>query len=133
MKVVFASTPGQEEKVMELVHYVYSSIFPRYFSDDEIKEFERHNVLLASNYKNIEAFDTLKDAYKAITCLQTIISILDLFEPKNDYKSIFDKNASMLTELGLYFPLTYDEFKGNRSLSSEMFSIYAEPANEWLI
>jgi hypothetical protein len=132
VKVVFASTPGQEEKVKELVQYVYSNIFPRYFSDREISEFERHNVLRASTSR-FEAFDTLKDAYKVITCLQTIISILEVFEPKNDYQCIFDKNVSMLTELGLYFPFTYDQFKNTSSLNGEMLSVYVDAANEWLV
>ena len=37
VKVVFASTPNQEERIRELVDYFYTSIFPAYFSDEDIK------------------------------------------------------------------------------------------------
>ena len=132
VKIVFAATPEQEEKVRELVQYVYSSIFPLYFTDREIKEFERHNVLRASS-RQFEAFDTLKDAYKVITCLQTIISVLELYEPKSDYQPLFDKNVSILNEQDLYFPFNFDQFKANWNINSEMLSIYSDADNEWLV
>ncbi len=125
MKIVFASTPGQEEKVMELVEDIYTNIFPRYFSDEEIKGFEQLGVLQPSPV-NFEGFDTLKDAFKVITCLQTIISILEMIEPQDDYKYIFDKNASMLTEMGMYFPFNFDNFKKSQYIKTEMFSIYCD-------
>jgi hypothetical protein len=131
VKIVFAATPEQAEKVRELVENVYSNIFPVYFTDREINEFERHNVLRAST-RHYETFDTLKDAYKVITSLQTIISILELYEPKNEYQPIFDKNVSMLNEQDLYFPFSFDQFKANWNINSDMLSIYSSAANEWL-
>jgi hypothetical protein len=132
VKIVFAATPEQAEKVKELVQYVYSGIFPLYFSDREIREFEQHNVLRAST-RHFDSFDTLKDAYKVITSIQTIISILELYEPKNEYQTVFDKNVSLLNEQDLYFPFSFDQFKDNWNINSEMLSIYTNADNEWLV
>ena len=131
VKIVFAATPEQDEKVRELVQHIYASIFPNYFSDSEIKEYERLNVLQAST--KYQSFDTLKDAYIVITCIQTIISILEQYEPKNEYQPLFDKNASLLNEQGFYFPFSFDQFKANWNLNSEMLSIYSNAANDWLV
>jgi hypothetical protein len=131
VKIVFASTPGQEVKVQELVQYFYSNLFPRFFHDDEIKRFEREKVLKLTG--NFEGFDTLKDAYQVITCLQTIISILEAVEPQYEYKCIFDKNASMLQEMGMHFPFSFSQFHHARGIKVEMFSIYSQPANQYLI
>ncbi|MGJ7919373.1 YhcU family protein [Neobacillus sp. LXY-4] len=131
MKIVFASTPGQEVKVQELVQYFYSNIFPRYFSDDEIKQFEREGVLKLSG--DFEGFDTLRDAYQVIACLQTVISILESIEPQCEYKSIFDKNVSMLMEMGMHFPFSFAQFNDARGMKVEMLSIYSSAANQYLI
>lgn len=131
VKIVFASTPGQENKVYELVQYFYSNIFPRFFRDDEIKRFEREKVLKPTS--NFEGFATLKDAYQVITCLQTIISILETVEQQDDYKIIFEKNASMLLEMGMHFPFSYNQFHRGSEMKVEMLSIYSQPANQYLI
>ncbi|WP_147533077.1 YhcU family protein [Bacillus marasmi] len=131
MKIVFASTPGQENKVEELVQYFYSTIFPNFFHDDQIKQFEREKVLKPTC--NFDGFDTLRDAYQVIACLQTIISILEANETQYEYKAIFDKNASMLTEMGLHFPFKFSQFHHARGMKIEMLSIYSQPANQYLI
>ncbi|NMD72003.1 YhcU family protein [Bacillus sp. DNRA2] len=131
VKIVFASTPGQENKVEELVQYFYSTIFPNFFHDDRIKQFEREKVLRPTG--NFDGFETLRDAYQVIACLQTIISILEAAETQYEYKAIFDKNASMLTEMGLHFPFTFSQFHHARGIKVEMISIYSQPANQYLI
>ena len=133
VKIVFAATPEQEEMVNELIQYFYSNIFPFFFSDMEIRQFEQQKVL---EYKkgNVEAFDSLGDAYKVIACLQTIISILESFEPQSDYKPIFEKNVSMLAEAGVYFPFTFEHFESEEQIVEiDMFSSYMKPANQYLI
>ena len=45
MKVVFASTPEQRIKIMELTKQLYSDVFPNYFTDEEIEEFKKQNIL----------------------------------------------------------------------------------------
>lgn len=130
VKIVFASTPGQETKVQELVQYFYSNIFPRFFHDDEIKRFEREKVLQPTS--NFEGFATLRDAYLLITCLQTVISILETVELQDEYKVIFEKNASMLLEMGMHFPFLYHHFH-RETIKVEMLSIYSQPANQYLI
>ena len=58
MKIVFASTPEQEEEIRNLVQKMYSTIFPNYFPDEDIKEFKQLNVLHTST-RHFEYFGTL--------------------------------------------------------------------------
>ncbi|PLR77559.1 hypothetical protein CU633_10205 [Bacillus sp. V3-13] len=132
MKVVFASTPGQEEKIRELISYFYSSVFPLYFSDEDIKDFERSKIL-HTTARHFEYFSTLKEACQVIVCLQTLISILELSVQEEKYQALFYKNATILNEFSLYFPLTYGQFFEARSMKNNVFSIYSKAANELLI
>lgn len=134
MKIVFASTPEQEEKVNELVRYFYTNIFPVYFTDSQIREFEQQHVLEIKNNCVNESFDTLGDGYKAIASLQTIIAILETYDQQGDYKAIFEKNVSLLSEVGIHFPFTFEMFEYSREINRiQMFSIYAKPTNQYLI
>jgi hypothetical protein len=131
VKIVFASTPGQEMKVQELVEYFYAHIFPRYFADEEIWQFEKQGVL--KPMRTFDGLDTLKDGFQIITCLQTIISILEAADTQCEYEAIFDKNASMLEEMGLHFPFTFSDFSEASGTKVEMLSIYTPAANQYLI
>lgn len=133
MKVVFASTPNQEEKINELVQYFYSSIFPHYFSDEEISEFEKLKILYISN-KCKQSIGTLKEAYQVIASLQTLISILDGAGPKDEYASIFSKNVEILKEFELYFPFNFENFNNSYSLYGKSgLSIYTKADNNLLV
>lgn len=132
MKVVFASTPEQENKIMELVDSIYSKVFPRYFPDEDIKEFERLQVLHTTT-RHFEYFGTLKEAYQVIVSLQTIISILESNNLEEKYEFIFDKNVRTLQEYGLFFPFEYSHFCSGRMMRNEMLSVYTKAANELLI
>ncbi|MBU8880118.1 YhcU family protein [Bacillus sp. FJAT-29790] len=132
MKVVFASTPDQEQKIKELIQNVYSNVFPLYFLDDDIKEFESLKVLHTTT-RHFEYFGTLKEAYQVIVSLQTIIAILESRNIVARYEAIFDKNVRMLQELGLSFPFEFSHFYGGKMFKSEILSIYTKAANELLI
>lgn len=129
MKVVFASTPEQATMIQELVQNMYTEIFPQYFSDDEIKEFERLNVL----HTSAEYLDTLREAYQVIASLQALIAILESPQPDARYEGLFDKNAQTLEEFGLSFPFTFSHFCGIKMIKEEMLSIYSKAANELII
>ncbi|SFA51592.1 hypothetical protein SAMN05192569_103119 [Parageobacillus thermantarcticus] len=45
MKTVYAATKEQEEYINYLVNYFYTNIFPYYFTDEQIHEFEKLQVL----------------------------------------------------------------------------------------
>ncbi|WP_026574394.1 YhcU family protein [Bacillus sp. UNC438CL73TsuS30] len=132
MKIVFASTPSQEEEIYGLVGYIYSTVFPLYFSDDEIRSFEQLKVLHTSS-KQFEDFSTLKDAFQVMTSMQTIISILESPTLDDQYSSLFNKNVSNLQEFGLFFPFEYDQFVEAKNMKNSIFSIYTKAANELII
>jgi hypothetical protein len=132
VKVVFASTPDQEEKIKELIQYFYTDIFPLYFSDEEIMGFKQLNVLHTSA-STFEDCGTLKDAYQVITCLQTLCHILERNHLDSKYDSLFQKNVDTLTDFGLSFPFRYGNFMDMRNLKAENLSIYTKADNEMLI
>ncbi|EAR66664.1 hypothetical protein B14911_14892 [Bacillus sp. NRRL B-14911] len=132
VKVVFASTPNQEERIRELVDYFYTSIFPAYFSDEDIKEFEKLKVLHTST-RHFEYFGTLKEAFQVIASLQTLISILESSDPENRYEGIFQKNVHILKDFGLFFPFGFSSFIDAKELKGDMFSVYTKAANELLV
>ena len=130
MKVVFASTPSQEERINELIHTFYSKIFPYYFSDKEIRTFERLKVLAITP----EVSSTLKTSYQVIASLQTLINILEDPTNKDDYSQIFEKNVQILEEFDLFFPFDLDNFKiHDGSVKRDSFSMYTEPDNQYLL
>ncbi len=103
MKVVFASTPEQVTKIMELTEQIYSDVFPIYFSDKQIQEFEKRNILQFTS-NDFQQLDTLKDAYQVIASLQTLIHILQSADV-HQYMDTYYKNISILEEFGIYVPV----------------------------
>lgn len=132
VKVVFASTPDQELKIQELIGKFYSNVFPLYFSDDDIREFEQQKILHTST-RHFEYFGTLKEAYQVIAGLQTLMAILESRPISGKYETIFFKNVQILQEFGLSFPFDYSHFCGERMPRNDLFSVYAKAANELLV
>lgn len=132
MKIVFASTPSQQEEINGLVRYIYSNVFPLYFTDDEIYQFEQLKVLHTSK-QQFEDFGTLKDAFQVMASIQTLISILECSSLDEQYSTLFSKNVSTLQEFGLFFPFEFEQFVEAKRLKSNVFSIYTKAANELII
>ena len=135
MKVVFASTPTQEERINELIQTFYSKVFPFYFSDEEINQFERLKVLAITPEK-AQLLSTLKTSYQVIASLQTLVNILEDPENKHKYKQVFAKNVNILEELDIFFPFHLDNFKSSSngdSCNQGNFSMYAEANNSYLL
>jgi hypothetical protein len=128
VKIVFASTPSQEEEINGLVRYIYSNVFPLYFTDEEIHQFERLKVLHTS-----EDFSTLNDAFQVMTSIQTLISILESSSLDEQYSTLFNKNVENLQEYGLFFPFEYEQFEEIKSMKINMLSIYSKADNELLV
>jgi hypothetical protein len=128
VKIVFASTPSQEEEINGLVRYVYSNIFPLYFSDEEICQFEQLKVLHTNG-----DFNTLKDAFQVMTSIQTLISILETSQLDEQYASLFNKNVTTLEEFGLFFPFDFEQFLSVKRLRHTMLSLYSKADNELII
>lgn len=117
---------------MELINHFYTDIFPAYFSDRDIRKYERQKVLNMSE-SHFEQCGTLKDAYQVIASLQTLIAILESDTLDGQYMETFYKNVSILEEYGLYFPFEYEQFIVSRLTKEDELSIYSKPANEMLI
>ncbi len=132
MKIVFASTPGQEKKVEELAQYFYSEILPLYFNDEDILKFEELKVLHTSR-EDFDNFSTLGEAFRVITSLQTVISILETKKNPERYKPVFQKNAETLREYGINFPFDYNQFlEAKRNNPHNQISIFTRAANSIL-
>jgi hypothetical protein len=132
VKVVYASTPEQLEKINELIQYFYTDVFPLYFTDEEIELFKRLNVLYTSE-RSLEYFGTLKDAYQVITCLQTLCHILEGSHFDQNYESLFHKNVETLSQFGLSFPFRFENFIDTKNVKAENLSIYSKADNQLLI
>ncbi len=135
MKVVFASTPTQEERIDELIQAFYSKIFPFYFTDKEINKFERLKVLAITPEK-AQQLSTLKTSYQVIASLQTLVNILESPEDKHKYKHLFAKNVRILEDLDIFFPFDLDNFKINdngNTFNQSNFSMYTEANNQYLV
>jgi peroxiredoxin len=132
VKIVFASTPGQEEEICELVRYIYSNIFPLYFTDDDIHQFQQLKILHTSE-QQLQEFGTLKDAFQVMASIQTLISILESPQLDNQYEALFNKNAATLEEFGMAFPFAYEQFVEAKNMKNTMLSIYTKADNELLI
>ncbi len=131
MKVVYASTPTQAEKIDELIQTFYSAVFPYYFSDDEVQHFSSLKVLHPTP-EQMDRIGTLKTSYQVITSLQTIISILEVPQNKNKYKQIFEKNVNILEEFELFFPFQLENFKEEAYLIGKNVDIFPESNNSLL-
>lgn len=128
MKVAYASTPAQEEQINELIQTFYKSIFPDFFSDDEINKFSNLNVLRLTQEQSY-MLSTLKNSYQVIAALQTIISIVENSDESDEYDHLFERNVEILDEFELFFPFRLDNF----SKKDKSLSIYSEAANEYLL
>ncbi|QVY62718.1 YhcU family protein [Cytobacillus gottheilii] len=133
MKVVFASTPDQEQRIARLIQKFYADIFPKYFTDEEIKEFESLKVLHTST-RHFEYFGTLREAYQVICGLETIYSILEMAEIDEKYEDMFSRNVEILERFELSFPFHFSQFSHEKEANTDTrFSVYTKAANEWLV
>ena len=129
MKVVFASTPEQRIKIMELTKQLYSDVFPNYFTDEEIEEFKKQNILRFTT-NQFEQMDTLKDAYQVIASLQTLTLILEGETLDDQYMETYYKNVSILEEYGVQFPFDFKQFVDSKN---DQISIFTKVANDLLV
>ena len=72
MKIVFSSTVEQEQEIEYLISKFYHSVFPKFFTEDEIHHFQEIGVLQA-NKNDFSYNGTLRAAFQVITCLQVMM------------------------------------------------------------
>lgn len=135
MKVLFASTKDQEEKIIESIDYLYREILPRYYDDEKITEFKKMGVLAFGEH-HLENLGTLKEAYQVIASLQTISVILEqkIYQSLGKhYEEIFERNVAILKQFNISFPFHFSQFDYTKKLTIESFSMFKRAANEMLI
>lgn len=139
MKVVSPSTEEQEQEIASLVRYFYESVFPNYFTEEEILHFEEIGVLMP-NKSTFTYFGTLRDAYQVMTCLQVLLTIIDKTEKENSMvterksEELFTRNITRLNECGIFFPFDYQHFlQMNENASKEWQMVNVQVANSYLV
>ncbi|MBD1382291.1 DUF5365 family protein [Metabacillus arenae] len=133
MKIVVAATEEQERHIEELVEQMYTEIFPVYFSDEKIAEFDNLQILkptTSDTYYN----GTMTSAFKIMSSLQALIALLENAEDKDEkeYKEMFERNIDILQKYGYNFPLTLNHFF-HPTFQEEVISKYGKAANKWII
>jgi hypothetical protein len=131
VKVLLAATHEQDNKIQELISHMYCTIFPDYFTDEEIEQFEDMEILHTTN-RNFEYCGTLKEAFQVISSLQTLISIVECGVRDEVYEDMFYHNVQILQGFGLFFPLSFDQFT-DESECKHSLSVYSKAANQLLI
>ena len=115
MKIVFSSTVEQEQEIENLISKFYYSVFPKFFSEDEIQHFQEIGVLRA-NKNDFSYNGTLRAAFQVITCLQVMISVLEKKVENHSssfqlrLKQTFEQNNTLLNQYGIFFPFNYEHF-----------------------
>lgn len=112
MKCVFASTVEQEKTLVELIDYMYTSIFPIYFNDQQIMEFYDLCVLQI-DAQGLERLHTLETAFQAMSSLQVVITILEkplACDEMEHCEKLLEKNICNLNRCELFFPFSYQYF-----------------------
>lgn len=132
MKVVYAATPDQMSKINELIEYFYTNIFPNYFTDSEIVEFEQSRIL-DPHSNDFEAYNTLKESFKVISSLNTLIAILESHKADSKHEILFNKNVSVLNNCGLHFPFEFSQFTQRNQIVPEHISVYKRAINKLMI
>lgn len=130
MRVMNAATREQEEYVEGLIQQFYSHVFPRYFDDEQIREFEQLNVLSVS----LDRYNgTMREAFQMISSLQSLLTIIECIEANGlneEYRHLFERNVRLLEQYGIAFPFTIDQFREKRPF---IFSMYSPPATDWIM
>lgn len=131
MKVVYASTPEQQEKIHSLTEYFFTNIFPDYFSDQEIYKFKEWGFL---EVDEAQLSDTLKESYQIISSLEILIDLIESdFLQEKHYQNMFETNVNILNQLGISFPFSYQQFLRKRKERLVEGSVFKKAANDWLI
>lgn len=139
MKIVFSSTVEQEQEIESLVLKFYQSIFPKFFTKDEIHHFQEIGVLQA-NKNDFSYNGTLRAAFQVITCLQVLMSVLEKKEESLSalsqvkFERLFEQNNALLNQYGIFFPFNYEHFNSIPYENYEKIELMNSiPANQYLV
>lgn len=139
VKIVFSSTVEQEQEIDNLVTEFYHSVFPKFFTENDIQHFQEIGVL-QTNKDDFSYNGTLRAAFQVITCLQVIKAVLEKKVENHSasiqlrLKKTFEQNNTLLNQYGIFFPFNYEHFT---YIPNENYRkvdmLYIQPANQYLI
>lgn len=137
MKVVYASTPEQEDHIGELVQHLLMNILPYYFTDKEIENLESqlslHTGAVHDTFTDYNG--TLKEAFHIISCLQAIIAVIETIQDegiKLKHRELYKRNVNMLRDFGFSFPFAIEQFT-QQTKNPTMLSKFIRASNQFLV
>lgn len=133
MKIREGSFPLQNHEIIQAIEKLYQEIFPQFFTDREIQSFKDSNVLSIPD--SLSEVGTLKGAFQAIASLHTIIILLEKRCKSPEQAELFERNAKILNELGIFFPFEYRHFfeHDDEPIQLSPLLLDSKAANSYLI
>ena len=113
MSMLMSSTIEQEEKMKTLCGDLSKQVFPRYIQPDFIEMLEEEK-LFSLDDKQLEYVESLHDASRVITALNTIISILETSAISTQYEELFTESIHTLQSYQIAFPFPLSFFIEHR-------------------
>jgi hypothetical protein len=137
VKVVYASTPEQEDHIGELVQHLLTNILPYYFTDKEIENLESQLSLhTGAVHDTFTVYNgTLKEAFHIISCLQAIIAVIETIQDegiKLKHRELYKRNVNMLRDFGFSFPFAIEQFT-QQTKNPMMLSKFIRASNQFLV
>ncbi|MGM0837856.1 MAG: DUF5365 family protein [Bacillota bacterium] len=137
MKVVYASTPEQEDHIGELVQHLLTNILPYYFTDKEIENLESQLSLhTGAVHDTFTVYNgTLKEAFHIISCLQAIIAVIETIQDegiKLKHRELYKRNVNMLLDFGFSFPFAIEQFT-QQTKNPTVLSKFIRASNQFLV
>ncbi|BAD74851.1 hypothetical protein GBL_2993 [Geobacillus kaustophilus GBlys] len=132
LKMMYAATPEQEHYMQYLLNYFYTDVFPYYFDDEQIRQFEEWGIL-SLDHEHVAYNGTMKEAFQIISALQSLITVIEHIGEHGDleqYEWLFVRNQKILARHGIAFPFHAKQFTCRRLWPC---SVYAPPASQWVI
>lgn len=130
MKIVEGSLHLQDIELSKAVGKFYNELFPMYFTKEQIDLFVLNEVLSVPDSNS--HIGTLKGAFQALSCIQTLMIILENRSEDSKAVELFNHNSRILNELGIFFPFEHKHFFGeNRQIELPLYQTKA--ANTYLI
>ncbi|MFS0783253.1 DUF5365 family protein [Bacillus sp. 1P06AnD] len=136
MKIAFASTVEQREEIECLLDTLRTFILPRFFTAEELSSYTDMGLLQFSEHTNLYN-DTLKEAYQLMTSLHIISQVINQVnvsskEELHKLNALFERNASIVNEFGLFFPFKIEQFYSKEDSAQGILPLLSLPMNQIL-
>ncbi|OKL35809.1 DUF5365 family protein [Domibacillus mangrovi] len=109
MTMIMSSTVEQEEKIKSLSTYLSHHVFPRYI-DSTMADVIKAEKFFQIEDETLAYVESLKDASRVITALNTIISILETTHISSSYEELFSESVDTLRSYQIDFPFPLSFF-----------------------